>query len=478
MEKPKRGYPFDRAAIAATIVLLVFLSGLIGVGVSVTPRVSDFSWRDKPISARDRAFTLAFAQPMARSSVEANLKFSPELPGKISWSGTQLHYTLTAPPQYGNTYKVQLQDATAAYGEFARAGRRIQPFQAQFTTRDRVFAYLGVERDERDKLILYNLTREEKIVLTPPDLLVVDFQPYPDGDRLLFSAVARDAVERDPNAVQLYTVTTGLNFTNEERVPLPGRVKQVLDATDYQNLQFDLSADGKIILVERVNRINPRDRSLWILPEGGQARSLGIRGEVFAIAPDSQRVAVVQERGISLIPLTPRAKALEFLPGYETIVGFSEETPAKVLLEPNAEGTRSLVLLDENGKKRELLRTEGLIPNCLFSPQQKNILYCLRIGGEQQPQEQPILSIIDLEQKTETPFLALVNDREVILSMAPDGSGILFDQVIQTNASAPGNDAFKANIWYLPLPKIVPGEQPVITPPKKLIPGLNPRWLP
>lgn len=474
LESGRSGYPFDRAAIAAIAFLSLCLSGLTLAGTYWTPRVSEFSWNNKRISARDRTWTLAFAQPMAHQSVEENLRITPELPGRIYWRGNQMYYVANQPPQYGQTYTLQLSNAQAEYGEFGQVGRTLRPFQAQFTTRDRVFAYLGTFGEERDRLILYNLTREQKTILTPADLLVVDFQPYPDGDRILFSAVARDTVERDPTAVSLFTVTTGI--PNLGRGQLPGRVQSILDSNDYQNLQFDLSADGQIILVERLNRQNARDRSLWIIEDGQKARSLGIPGEIFAISPDSQSVAVVQEGGISMIPLTPRAKPLEFLAGYDSIVAFSRDTFANVLLEPNAEGTRSLVLLSRNGVKQEIMRTRALIPSCQFSPQQANILYCLKLDSEQQPSE-PILSIVDLEQRTETPFLALVNDREVVLSMAPDGSGLLFDQAIPTTASAPGQEAFKANIWYLPLPEIS-GGKPKISPPKKLIPGLNPRWLP
>ncbi|MDY6784605.1 MAG: hypothetical protein SW833_19020 [Cyanobacteriota bacterium] len=471
-------YPFDRAAIAAILLLLVLLSALAGMGRTVAPRSAIFSWRDRQISARDRFFTLAFAQPMVTSSVEANLEISPDLPGKISWRDrSKLYYTLLQPPQYGTSYQLRLQDARWVFGEGGQPGGRIPRFQAQFRARDRVFAYLGVSGDERDRIVLYNLTRDRKTVLTPPDLLAVDFEPYPDGRRILFSAVARDALQRDPRPVQLYTVTTGLNSPPSAPRATPGRIAQVLEADSYLNRQFDLSPDGKRILVERSNRLDAQDTVLWLLSDGSKARSLGIPGVAFAIAPDSQSVAVVQETGISLIPLTPQARTLTFLPDYSAIVGSDRDTGTQLFLQTHSDGTRSLVALNAEGSSRELLRTQGLIGNCQFSPQQQNTLYCLRIGGEQQLQEQPVLSMVDVQRQQETPFLALANDREVVLSMAPDGSGLLFDQVTRTSP-APRNDEVKANIWYLPLPEFRLNQEPLVRPPEKLTSGFNPSWIP
>ncbi len=132
---------------------------------------------------------------MDRASVEANLHVEPPLPGKISWSGRRLVYTLTAPPQYvkrsypaGNrTYKIELQKAREKLG-VDKQGNAIAPFVSQFSTPERAFVYKGTEAEEKGRLILYNLTRKQKIILTPENLVVKDFRIYPAGDRILFSA--------------------------------------------------------------------------------------------------------------------------------------------------------------------------------------------------------------------------------------------------------------------------------------------------
>ena len=64
------------------------------------PKIRDFSWQNKVVWARDTAFIITFSRPMDRASVESNLRIEPALPGKISWSGRRLVYTLIAASLY------------------------------------------------------------------------------------------------------------------------------------------------------------------------------------------------------------------------------------------------------------------------------------------------------------------------------------------------------------------------------------------
>jgi hypothetical protein len=68
-----------------------------------------------------------------------------------------------------------------------------------------------VENNEKGRLVLYNLTRQQKTILTPANLTVMDFKLYPKGDRILFSAV--DSPNPQPGLInqKLYTITTGIN---------------------------------------------------------------------------------------------------------------------------------------------------------------------------------------------------------------------------------------------------------------------------
>jgi len=80
-----------------------------------------------------------------------------------------------------------LQKAREKLG-FDKQGNAIAPSVSQFSTPDRVFVYKGTEVAEKGRLILYKLTRQQKIILTAENLVVKDFRIYPAGDRILFSA--------------------------------------------------------------------------------------------------------------------------------------------------------------------------------------------------------------------------------------------------------------------------------------------------
>jgi len=116
--------PIDRLALIIMVVLSLFIGIVLLTGDTTRPRVRDFSWQDKYVSAEDTAFILTFSRPMNHASVEANLKITPVLPegevspseippieGKISWAGRKMAYTLLSPIPYGNDYQVQLQGA-------------------------------------------------------------------------------------------------------------------------------------------------------------------------------------------------------------------------------------------------------------------------------------------------------------------------------------------------------------------------------
>lgn len=208
--------PIDRAAVSLILLLSLAIGLLVIVGDRSLPKVREFSWQNKVVGARDTAFILTFSRPMDRASVESNLRIEPALPGKISWSGRRLVYTLTALPQYDRTYQIELQKAREKLG-FEKPGNSIEPFVSQFRTPDRAFVYIGTETTEKGRLILYNLTRKQKIVLTPENLAVKNFKIYPTGDRILFSASEWSNYKPGLFEQSLYAVTTGRNSDSAQK---------------------------------------------------------------------------------------------------------------------------------------------------------------------------------------------------------------------------------------------------------------------
>lgn len=494
--------PLDRVAIAVVLGLSLLIGALILSGDHASPKVREFSWSDQPIGVEDTAFIFTFSHPMDRRSVEENLQIQPDLPGKFSWAGRRMAYTLEEPAPYGQSFEIRLAGARDRFSESQEDGLTIQPFEAQFRSRDRAFVYLGVTGEEAGRLILYNLTRQDSQVLTPPHLSVIDYEPYPQGDRILFSAIERDAADTGFLKQKLYTVATGLNpqvdrtglkrwlpFLRREPAA-SGTIELVLDSDQYQNLKFDLAPDGKTIVVQRVNRDRPSDFGPWIIREDAEPERIKTDpGGDFLITPDSGSLVLAQGEGLAILPLKADTEPLDFLPKFGVVLNFARDGSAAAMVKFNTDYTRSLYLVTNQGNETELLRTEGSILNVQFDPTQQ-VLYCLvtqLLPGEGYV-EQPRLVAINLDTQTRTDLLLLPIQRDIQMSLAPDGLGLLFDQTIAADPNVPmdvtqpqtsdGRMIADARLWFLPVTVPKNGKIKVAEPEPLSVAGLRPRWLP
>lgn len=491
--------PIDRTALALLMVLSFLIALLVATGERAGPRVRDFSWQAKQVGAEDTAFILTFSRPMDHASVEENLQIEPLLPGKISWAGRRMAYTLTTPAPYGTTYQVKLTGARERFASKESNGKLIEPFVSQFYTRDRAFAYVGIAPEEKGRLILYNLSKQQKTILTPKNLSVMDFKLYPDGKEILFSA-GDTSKNQGLLDQQLYTVTTGLNYslTEGQKPELAGKVKLVLDNRNYQNLKFDLSSDGQTIVVQRVNRRNPAEFGYWIV-RTSDANSPPILqkmetqpGGDFVITPDSGSIAVAQGQGVAILPLpaktkteTVEVKPLDFLAQFQQVLSFSRDGASSAMVKYNTDYTRSLFLVTNQGLKKEILRTTGSILNCQFHPQSASV-YCLLTSliQSQEYVEQPYLAVIDLKTYKLSPLLVLPIQRDIQMSLSPDGLVLIFDQLVTSDQppvdnslrTNEGQTITSSNLWLLPLPSTAPTSQ--LQPEQIPLLGFHPRWVP
>ncbi len=473
------------------LVLSVLIGLMLWGGDRTRPYVRDFNWHNKQIGAADTFFVLTFSRPMNHASVEANLKIEPPLPGLISWSGKRLVYTLTNPAPYETTYNVQLQKARQKLGT-KDSGNLMTPFVSQFRSRDRTFAFIGIEGEEKGRLILYNLTRNQKTFLTPKNSVVTDFKPYPTGDRILFSA--SDWSHYGPGLFeqQLYTVTLGQSLVSA--TPLnsnqkAGTIERILDNLDYQNMKFDLSPNGQVIVVQRVNRSNVDEAGLWILRPGASWQPLLKQaGGEFLFTPDSAALANTQGEGVAILPLLPEAKPLDFLPKFSKVLSFDRDGIRAAMVKLNTDSTQSLYLVTNQGLQKELLSTKGEFLNCQFGPRAQT-LYCLvtRLLPGEEYIEQPYLEAIDLNTfKVET-LVDLPNQFVLQMSLSPDGSALLFDELTK-KGTLPSKDDLTTDIgaaiatsrlWLLPLVNKTPQSTTRLRPYQELpLRGFHPQWLP
>ena len=491
--------PIDKIAISLIFGLTLLICLLFVAGGSTAPKVKDFSWQDKKIGAEDTAFILNFNRPMNHASVEKNLKIEPPLPGKFSWAGRRMAYTILEPVPYGNQYQVKLSEAKERFYGLDQ-GEIIQPFESSFESRDRAFAYVGFQGKEKGRLILVNLTKKQQpILLTPENLEVMDFKFFPKGDKILFSAVEKQNEVSSLIEQQIYSVETGINYESSREklksTKVTGKIEKILDNSEYQNLKFDLSPDGEIIVIQRVNRKDVFDSGPWVLELGKEARHLtnkdGIiqKGGDFLITPDSKSLVILQGEGTSILPINPETDSedLIFLPKFGRVLSFASDASMATMVKYNQNGTRSLYIVTNQGEEREVLRTlpYGNILSAEFDPS-KTILYCLLtqvVENAEEHQEQPYIAAFDIKRKILRPLVILPNQREVNLDLSPDGLALLFDQMAtisnqEEEQEIPEKTITISRLWMLPLESKMPkDDSPWQLQPEELpLTGLNPKW--
>ena len=484
--------PIDKLAITLIVSLTLVIGGLIWLGNScgnqcllqTGPRVKEFSWENREIGSEDQAFIITFDRPMDHASVEKNLVIDPPLPGKFSWAGRRLAYTLTSPIPYGEKYHLQIEGAREQFPSGNRLGQTLAIFEREFKSRDRAFAYIGTNGEEQGRLIFYNLTEEKKTLLTPADLTVMAFEFYPDGKKILFSAVAKNRGIEGIRELQLYQVDSSQS---------PLKIELVLDNKDYQNNHFDLAKDGKTIVVQRIERRNPINFDLWAVKSGEKPQQLNIQGGEFLIAPDSKTLAVTQGEGIALLPLKFETKPLDFLPKFGRILNFSADGTAAAMVNFNTDNAkmryiRSLFYVNNQGLQKRLLNLQGSIIDCQFNATGSD-LYCLLtelVTNSQEYKEKPYFAKIDVKTGQVTPLLELADYRDIHISLSPDSLAIIFDQLrtsYDTNPTNPlttdsGETIIGGRLWML-IPPLQDGVKASKSDLIELpLAGIRPQWMP
>ena len=484
--------PIDKLAIQLMLSLTLVIGGFIWLGNScgnqclfqTGPRIKEFSWENREIGSEDQAFIITFDRSMDHASVEKNLVIDPPLPGKFSWAGRRLAYTLTSPIPYGEKYHLQIEGAREQFPSGNRLGQTLAIFEREFKSRDRAFAYIGTNGEEQGRLIFYNLTEEKKTLLTPANLTVMAFEFYPDGKKILFSAVAKNQGIQGIRELQLYQVDTSQS---------PAKIELVLDNKDYQNNHFDLAKDGETIVVQRIERRNPINFDLWAVKSGEKPQKLNIQGGEFLIAPDSKTLAVTQGEGIALLPLKFETKPLDFLPKFGRILNFSADGTAAAMVNFNTDNAkmryiRSLFYVNNQGLQKRLLNLQGSIIDCQFNATGSD-LYCLLtelVTNSQEYKEKPYFAKIDVKTGQVTPLLELADYRDIHISLSPDSLAIIFDQLRTSYDTNPtnllttdsGETIIGGRLWML-IPPLQDGVKASKSDLIELpLAGIRPQWMP
>jgi hypothetical protein len=460
---------------------------LLWSGDRTLPQVRDFSWQNRQIGAEDIAFTLTFNRQIDRDTVEKKLKIEPSLPGKISWAGSKMAYTLANPAPYGNRYQIDLQGAREAMQN--GLGKEIVPFRGQFQTHERMFAYIGTGETKRGRIVLYNFKTNKPTILTPENLVVTDFKVDRTSQKILFTASEIQTLKNGQPPIasqQIYSVTTGidrrnLDTTDRQFVP-PGTVELVLDNRDYQNVKFDLAPNGSKVVVQRVNRKNPNDFALWVVPLDKTAPPTKLQqsGD-FVITPDSNEVAAAVGQGVSLFPLSKDTPSnLDFLPKFGNVLSFTPDGTAAAMVKYNGDYTKSLFIVTNQGTEEQVLKTTGSIWDAKFAPS-KDLIYCLATELQnkgENSREQPYIAAIDLKTKKVIPLMLLPIQQGNQMTLSPDGRSLIFDQ-IEGGENTTQLVQGKGNgiLWRVTIPPNIRELTAPLKAEELALSGWHPRWL-
>jgi hypothetical protein len=481
---PTKLLPLDRIAMSIMAGLIIVTLILLWSGDRTLPQVREFNWQNRNISAEDTAFTLTFNRSVDRATVEKQLKIQPPLPGKTSWAGSRMAYTLAHPAPYGNIYRVNLTGAKEAIG--GKPGKEIVPFRGTFRTPDRMFAYISSDDETRGRIVIYNFKTQKPTTITPAGLVVTDFKVDNQRQHIIFTATDAKTLQNGQPAIasqQVYSVSTGI-IPRDRDLPFtpPGKLELILDNRDYQNVKFDLAPDGNKLVVQRINRKNPADFALWVvtLDKSAPLHKLKESG-AFVITPDSSEVAASVGQGVSLFPLTPtQTKNLDFLPKFGNVLSFADDGTAAAMVQYNGDYTKSLFIVTNQGTEQQIFKTNGSIWDAKFSPS-KDIIYALatelKTNGNAS-REEPYLTAIDVKTQKILLMTLLPIQQGLQMSLSPDGLAVMFDSIDggeNTNQIIQGTS--NGILWLLPIP---PNIRELTTPTKaEQLPlaGWHPRWL-
>jgi len=483
--------PFDRIVGAIALMLAVIIVLLLWRANSVGLRVVEYSWQGQQIGTQDRVLSFQLNQPLISAQAPPVLTIEPPLAGQLSGQGRHWFYTLSELPRYGTSYQVTLE-----FSSPQTVGPQLNRLVTLLNTHNRALVYIGIGPEEQGRLILLDITnpqKPQKLILTPKDLRVREFQIYPQGDRILFTAY--DPNQRRPS-LQVFTVTTGLRYQAQEPSILPGKMEHLLEDDNYDNFSLTLARNGQMLIWQRTDRDNTADSGLWAWPLGESPRPLGLRSDDFILSADGQWLALAQEGGVTLLPLVQGLGSTQFLAGYDRPLAFLSTKNEVLLSQPQADNRYKLILLPfiadpeaESASPQVVVQANYPVLDCQFEPRRSDILYCLKQDfveqNNGQSQEEPFLAIVDQQTQAIRPLLALPNYPDVSMSVAPDGLALLFDQLATVPPSRSsdlitpsGQGITDGRIWLLAIPDdLSPGLANEILP-QELAVGFAPQWLP
>jgi hypothetical protein len=153
----------------------------------------------------------------------------------------------------------------------------------------------------------------------------------------------------------------------------------------------------------------------------------------------------------------------------------------------NPDGTRSLVLVTSQGVQKEILKTRGYLLETQFGPKNQTV-FCLYTQANGASSSTLQISMIEVATGRQTTLKQFPYQTSGHMSLAPDGSALLFDEVKASEVTTTsilrnqlGQAIAQSTVWHLPLNPTMSASRLQFAaqkPVKISQSGIQPHWLP
>lgn len=352
-------------AFALALAVIVFLTALVlARGDRTFPKVNAFNRHQDLIASVEKQLLFTFNREMDRQTVEQGLQITPSIAGRYSWFGKKMAFTPNQPLQPGQRYQIRLQEALDSAGKPMQA-----PFESWFETTPERLLYIGSQDEENFRLVMWNFQREQKTLLTPPNLRVTLVKPTTDPEWLFFLAADLD----NPRGELHWTASVELYRLNLQTL----KVERVFQPDAFITLDFDITPNGRTLVVLRILAEDEEEDSipvaLWsrrqpeedwqVLPK------LLIPDSPIHLSPNGRFVVGKGPSGFVLESLGSAGEP-QFLGRFFKAYGFSPDGN-QILLTENAKQVgmslfNQMAILNSQGQRTQAGDSEGFMTHLRF----------------------------------------------------------------------------------------------------------------
>ena len=313
---------------------------------------------------------------MDRASVEKNFSLTPEVEGKFSWIGRKMAYSFTEGLQGGESLEVSLKGVKDAQGVLMK-----KPYFKNYQTAYQNLYFIGAEGVQKEKLVQFDFKLKNTKILSPKGLIIKDFKIHPNQKLIYLLGIKEGSDQARDNLYQLDLETKKLD--------------KILDGEKEFIFSFDLSPDGKILLVRKgqVNTFSESSLidpgSLWIFkPENGKWTEFWnkeIYGSEFFFSPDSNYIVGRLITGdITILPVKENLDQVVYLENYAGSYNLSPDGSKLVFVDfTDPFSPHDLLLRENDGNTKILGKGIGQIQFPIFDRKGDNVYFLLSLAEQQ-----------------------------------------------------------------------------------------------